>query len=84
MHHAVPQGTIIPWGTALCSAIMCPPEVKSCRIMWCIIQRDHIVENPCDLLGFKYFQRLLSTLYICTEKAFEHFIVHSTKIFCTF
>ena len=55
MHHAVPQGT------ALCSAILRPPEVKSCRIIWCVVQREHIVENRCDLLGFKCFQRLLST-----------------------
>ena len=52
MHHAVPQGsTIVPWGTTLCNAIL-RPEVKSCRIIWCIIQREYIVENPCDLIGF--------------------------------
>ena len=28
MHHAVPQGTVVPWGTALCSAILCPPNVQ--------------------------------------------------------
>ena len=52
MHHVVPQGT------ALCSAILRPPDVKSCRIIWCVVQREHIVENRCDLLGFKCFQRL--------------------------
>ena len=25
---------IVPWGTALCSTILRPPEVKSCRIIW--------------------------------------------------
>ena len=25
---------------------------KSCRIIWCVVQREHIVENCCDLLGF--------------------------------
>ena len=47
MHHAV------PWGTALCGATLHPPEVKSCRIIWCVVQREHIVENHCDLLGFQ-------------------------------
>ena len=63
MHHVVPQGTV-PLGTALRSIVLPPPEVKSCRIIWCVIQREHIVENPCDLLGFKYFQRLLNTKFI--------------------
>ena len=53
MHHAVPQDTVVPWGTALCSAILHSPEAKSHRIIWCVVQREHIVENPCDLLGFK-------------------------------
>ena len=38
MHHVVPRGT------ALCGATLCP-EVKSCRIMWCVIQREHVVEK---------------------------------------
>ena len=54
MHRAVPQGT------ALCGATLRPPKVKSCRIIWCVVQRELIVENHCDLLGFKCFQRLLS------------------------
>ena len=29
---------------------------------WCVIQREHIVENPLDLLG--YFQTLLRTQFI--------------------
>ena len=73
MHHAVPQGTIVPWDTALCSAILRPPEVKSCRIVWCVIQREHIVENPCDLLGFKYFQRLLSTQFIHSKSSWTFY-----------
>ena len=49
-----------PRGTpALCGATLCLPEVKSCRIMWCLVPTEHIVENHCDLLGFKCFQRLL-------------------------
>ena len=39
MHHAVPRGT------ALCSATLWPPEVKSCTIIWCVVQREHIVED---------------------------------------
>ena len=35
---------------------------KSCQIIWCIDQREYIVEKHCDLLGFKCFQRLLSTV----------------------
>ena len=45
IHHAVPQGTVVPWGTALSSAILHSPEVKSCRIIWCVVQREHIVKN---------------------------------------
>ena len=41
-----------------------PPEVKSCRIIWCVVQREHIVENRCDLFGFKCFQRLISMQFI--------------------
>ena len=29
-----------------------PPEVKLCWIIWCIVQREHILENR-DLRGFK-------------------------------
>ena len=54
-HHAVPQGTAVT---------LHPPETKSCRIIWCVVQREHIVENCCDLLGFKCFQRLLSVQFI--------------------
>ena len=64
MHHAVPRGTVVLRGTTLCSAIMRPPEVKSCRIIWCVFHREHIVEIRCDLLGFKCFQRLLSMQFI--------------------
>ena len=64
MHHAVPQGTIVPWGNALCSAILRSPQVKSCRMIWCVVQREHFVENACDIFAFKYFQRLLSTQFI--------------------
>ena len=77
MHHAV------SWGTTLCCATLHPPEIKSWRIIWCIVQREHIVENGCDLLRFKCFQTLQSTQFT-HSKSFEHFIVHSTKIFCTF
>ena len=59
-------------GTALCGATLSPPEVKSCRISWWVVQREHIVENRCDLLGFKCFQRLLSMQFI------------HRKSFCTF
>ena len=52
MHHTVPRGT------PLCGATLCPPEVKSCRIIWCVLQREHIVENCCDLCGFKCFQSM--------------------------
>ena len=76
MHH------IVPWGTALCSAILHPPKVKSCRIFWCVVQSEHIVKNPCDLLGFQYFQRLLSTQFIHSKGfwtfycAFYKYILH--------
>ena len=56
MHHAIPRGT------ALCGATLRSPEIKSCRIILCVIQREYmylyIVENSCGLLGFKCFQRL--------------------------
>ena len=64
MHHAIPRGTVVPRGTALCGATLHPPEVKSCRIILCVVQRKHLVENRCDLLGFKCFQRLLSMQFI--------------------
>ena len=74
MHHAVPQGTIVPWGTSLCSAILCPPQVKpcTCRIIWCVIQRQYIVKNPYDLLGT---ERLQSTQLYC--KSFWTFLLCS-------
>ena len=75
MHPAIPRGT------ALCGATLHPPEVKSCRIIWCVVQREPIVENHnCDLLASKDF--LVCNLY--RIRAFEHFIVHSTKTFSTF
>ena len=64
MHHAIPRGTVVPRGTALCGATLHPPEVKSCRIILCVVQREHLVEICCDLLGFKCFQRLLSMQFI--------------------
>ena len=75
MHHAEPQGT------ALCGATLGPPEVKLCRIIWCVVQREHIVVNRCDLhvVGLNCFQ----SMQFISVGAFEHFIVHSTKIFCT-
>ena len=59
-HHAIPRGT------ALCGATLRPPEVKSCRIIWCVVQREHrpIVENRRDFLGVFCFQRLLSMQFI--------------------
>ena len=58
-----------------------PPEVKSQRIIWCVVQRKHILlKNHCALLGFKCFQRLLSMQFI-HSKSFWTFIVHSVKIF---
>ena len=88
MHHAVPQDTVVPWGTMLCSAIVHQPEVKSHRIIWCIIQREHIVENPCDLLGFEYFQRSTQfihsksfrTLYCAFYKDILHFLNPDTAL----
>ena len=56
--HAVHLCTIVPQGTELCAATMCPPEVKSYRVIWCVVQREHIVENHCDLLCFKCFQSM--------------------------
>ena len=85
MHHAVPQGTVVHRGTALCSATLHPPEVKSCRIIWCIVQREHIVENLCNVL--KLVLSASKDFFVCNLyriRAFEHFIVHHTKIFCTF
>ena len=58
MHHAV------PWGTTLCGATLLLPEVRSRRIIWRVVQREYIVENCCDLLGFKCFQSLLSMQFI--------------------
>ena len=34
--------------TVLCGATLHLPEVNPCRIIWCGIQREHIVENRCD------------------------------------
>ena len=66
--HGTPgTGTVAPWGTALCSAILCLPEVKLCSIIWCVVQREHIVEKHCDLFGFKYFQRFLSMQFIYSK-----------------
>ena len=62
----------IPLGTALCGATLRLVEVTSCRIIWCVVQREHIVENRCDLLGFKCFQRLLSMQFI-QNKSFWKF-----------
>ena len=75
MHHTV------PWGTTLCGAILRPPEVKSCRIIRCFVQREHIVQNHCDLVlsaskDFKYA--------IYTQKELLKKFLHSIKIFCTF
>ena len=85
MHHTVPQGTIVPWGTALCSAILRSLEVKSCRIIWCIIQREHIIET---LVIFLVLSTCTSKDFkVCnsyTVRAFEHFIVHPKKVFYTF
>ena len=64
MHHTVPRGT------ALCSTTLRPPGVKSCRIILCVVQREHNVENRCDLLGLKCFQRLLSMQFI-QNKSFQ-------------
>ena len=61
----------IPWGTALCGAH--PPLVKSCTIIWCIIQREHNVENRCDLLAFMCFQRLLNLYAIHTQNFYHAF-----------
>ena len=44
MHQAVPQGTVVPWGTAFCGAILCRLEVKLCRIIWCVVQRQYIID----------------------------------------
>ena len=66
MHHAIFRGT------ALCGATLRPPEVKSYRIIWCVVQREHIVEIRCDVLGFKCFQRLLSMQFI-QNKSFWKF-----------
>ena len=46
MHHAVPRGT------ALCGATLCLPDVKSCRIIWCVIQRE---QNCWKSLWFTWF-----------------------------
>ena len=63
-----------------------PPSKKEyCLNIWCLLQRENIVENHCDLLGFKCFQRLLSTYAIYkSERTVEHFINHWAKILCTF
>ena len=51
-------------GTVLCgSTTLHPPEVKSCRIILCIIQQEHIVGNHCDFHGFKYFQSIVLVNY---------------------
>ena len=71
MHHTVLRGT------ALCGAFLRPPEIKSCGIIWCVIQREHIVKNRCDLLGFNCFQGLLSMQFI-------HSIHELLNIYCAF
>ena len=60
----------------MCGAILCPAEIRSCRIVWCVLQREHIAENHCDFL-VKCFQRLLSTQFI--QRAFEHFYCAFSK-----
>ena len=57
-------GNVVPRGTALCGATLHPPEAKSCRIIWCVVQREHILENRCVLRGLKCFLRLLSMQFI--------------------
>ena len=61
MHHVVLWGTC----TAFCSAILCWLDVKLCGIIWCVVQREHIVEI-CYFSGFKCFQ---GNLY--TRRAFD-------------
>ena len=56
MHHTV------PWGTMLCGATLRPPEVKSCRIIWCIIQRTW---KP---LWFTLFLSASKDFKICKKK----------------
>ena len=67
MHHAIPRGY------QLCGATLRPPGVKSCIIIWCVIQREHILENRCD---FTWFYMLPKTSY--------HAIYTWNKSFWTF
>ena len=70
-------------GPALCGATLRPPEVKSYKIICCIVQREHIVENCCDLLGFKCCRGLLSMQFI-HSKSFWTFYYAFYKDNCTF
>ena len=61
---------------ALCGTTLRPPEVKSCGIIWCIIQREHNVENRCDLLGFNTNSASKTSKYaILTQKELLHVLL---------
>ena len=71
-------------GYRICGATLPrPPEVKSCRITWCIVQREHILENRCDFMWFVLCSTSKDVL-VCNLyriRAFEQFIVHPTRYF---
>ena len=77
MHHAIPRGT------ALCGATLRPPEVKSCRIIWCVFQREHILENRCDLSASKvctviHTEYELLNILLCILQDILHFLNPNT------
>ena len=85
MHHAVPQGTIVPWGTAFRSAILRPPEVKSCRIYLVRSFKESMYcwKTVVIYLVFKYFQRILRTQVIHL-RAFEFYCAFYKDNFALF
>ena len=68
-----PRITILLLACLTILATFRPPQVKSFRIIWCIFQREHIFENHCDLLGFKFLQRILSTQYIHSKSSWTFY-----------
>ena len=64
MFHAVSKNAIIPLGTALCGTILCHLKVNLCRIVWFVIQKEHIVENYFYFPGLKCRQIILSKEFI--------------------
>ena len=70
MHHEVLSVTVLG------GAILCRIEVKLCRIIWFVIQSEHIVNIVDKLSLFVCCQRTESKEFKYTRRAFEHLQYH--------